>query len=50
MALDGTKEYTVPGNASLGEHPTNTHNREELKYKFTKFIKEWTSGKSFIYR
>jgi len=50
MAFEGSRTYITQQSAIPGAKDLLGHSFEDAKYKFERFIKEWTSGKSFIYR
>ncbi len=50
MAFEGTRTFITQQSAAPGTKETGNLSFEDAKYKFERFIKEWTSGKSFIYR
>ncbi len=50
MAFEGSRTYITQQSASGTEKTSTTFNREDAKYRFERFIREWTSGSSYIYR
>jgi len=50
MAFEGARTYVTQQSVAPGGKESGNINYEDAKYKFERFIKEWTSGKSFIYR